>query len=181
MKIKIFILFLLVSWNALGQSYKGFKFEFKDGTVIYGKVFSDKWYKPTPKGVSIEVEGKIYIHHYPYTGEGTYAPPLYEGFETNPMPVPRCTPTRISFIHFKNSTLKSLHRSYSLSNNKEHKAISKSILAAIYKTRPTEKERPSPKRSKIWDKDVRIEYDGLFRYNYMIYGGHLNERKYINK
>jgi len=181
MKIKTFTLFLLVSWNALGQSYEGFKFEFKDGTVIHGKVFSDKWYKPNPKGVSIQVRGKIYLHHYPYTSMKTYAPPPYEAYETNPIPIPRCAPTRISFMHFRNSTLKSLYKSYSQVDNKECKAISRSILTAIRKTGPTKEERPSHKKTKIWDKDVRAEYHTMLRHNYMIYGGDLNERKYINK
>ena len=182
MKIKILILFLLTSLNVSSQTPRGFKFEFKDGTVVYGKVFSDQFYRPNNKGISIQVDGKIYVHHYPtreYTR--TYAPP-YLDIEYNPYGIPTCSPTRISFMHFKNSTLKSLYNSYSKMTNRENIVISKSILGAMHMKGPRTKwEKADPEKTKLWHTNVQNEFGLFIRYKHMIYGGDLNEGKYINK
>ena len=185
--MRILLTILLLAFSATAEEPKGFKFEFKDGTVVYGKVFSDRWYSPNPKGISIQtMDKKIYIHHYPYSYKNAptyYSPSLDTIAIQQPYGVPSCSPTRISFMHFKNSTLKSLYTSYSRINNREYVAISKSILSSMNKKGySNKKEIPTPEKSKEWNRRIRAEYGLLLRYGTGItYGGDINDRKYINK
>ena len=176
--MRFLLIILFLAFGASAQ--EGFKFEFKDGTIVYGKVFSDRWYGPNTKGISIEtMDKKIYIHDYPPTH---YAPPLYT-VEYNPYGIPNCSPTRISYMHFKNSTLKSLYKSYSSTNNKKHTAISKSILSSMNKKGPSnDKEVPSIKKTEEWKRRINTQYGLIIEYgNRIKFGEDMYDRKYINK
>jgi hypothetical protein len=155
-----YLILILITFNAASQTVPRFKFGFKDGTVVWGKVYSDSAHKVNKDGLTIETsEGKIYLHHYPVYkkaitqfgeqwvdhGNGTYIP-LKEPVdytphippvnETNPWSIPNCVPTRINFIQFDKRTLRDLYNSYSRYNSKEARSIAKGISLAYNKGKP---------------------------------------------
>ena len=191
---KILIVSFLCAYSVYAQSPQKdqMKFSFKDGTVVYGKIYSARWYKPNEKGISIQIDDKIYLHHYPFVEAyetslpsmdrlSSYAPPSYK--EYNPNCIPHCSPTRISFAHFKKDTLKSLYNKYSKVNTVSAQSISRSIVSAYWQKKPIkEREKASPKKTLRWQKNVEKEYDLFISQDmFLIWGKLYNSPKYIKK
>jgi hypothetical protein len=165
------------------------KFEFKDGTIIWGKVYNDYFHKVNREGLTIEIGNKIYLHHYPaykkitaidyrsgtYTikeESNEYAPPIsHAPLSRNPWSVPNCVPTRINFIHFKRSTLKDLYNSYSKVNSKEAKSITKAIVLAYNKKTIMPKDRAHPYKTKEYEKRVEVFLGPIIEFGNLIPNG----------
>lgn len=170
------IIFLLFSGSFMALSApKDFVFEFKDGTVIRGTIYSDLFYSINKAGLTILTEdAKIYFHHYPfeennykYTNKTPtiYAPPISSEVAV-PFGTPHCTPSRISFFHFKRKTLKSLYDSYSKSNTPQGLEIKKAIVVAYNKPVPMPREKGSVEKTKVWQGRVERELGSLFKYGH---------------
>ena len=132
--------FLMVSTAGFGGELVGGNklpsVRFKDGTILENvKIHLGKngQWRPRVDGVTLEVGGRIYFHHYPYRevrrsyslpapDKGEYAlttvtrafriptphPPKEEHW--NPNGIPECAPSRIQFIHFDANTLNSMYK-----------------------------------------------------------------------
>ena len=131
---------------------------FKDGTILRNvKVhmgISGEW-RPRADGLTLEVGGKIYFHHYPYvenkrtfaipsSDDGLYKtsyvtrvyrvptprPPLEQHW--NPNGIPSCVPSRIRFIHFDANTLNTMYKMVD-ATVKHYEKDSGSVLSHHYR------------------------------------------------
>ena len=184
----------------------GFLFQFKDGTRFRGKIyngagsFTEGINETGP--ILQTLDNKIYIHHYPTrnlkqsrhpitgwidNGDGTYSeppveipsPPTYghpHTIDPNPMFLPSCIPSRISFMQFNRRTLDDLYNYYSirakqdiLSGNTFSR--NKDIAWAIHKAkfaRTKTTSRNTPRKSYAWRAKVFKEFRGN---QYVKWGG----------
>ena len=185
MKTKILIItFFLFNCTLFAQSLNKFVFEFKDGTIVHGKIYCDPPsilypHSINERGLTIETQGKIYIHHYPshkiinHYDNGVYetqevptmfAPPNYlESFPAYGSPT--CCPTRINFYYFNKKTLKSLYNAYSRDNTPFNQKVRKGIALAYNKNVHSNNfEKSSVAKTKDWQRRVENDFGKLIKY-----------------
>tara|TARA_R100000008_G_scaffold86141_1_gene78087 strand:- start:79 stop:684 length:606 start_codon:yes stop_codon:yes gene_type:complete len=136
MKIVIILFWIATTINAA-------TFKFKDGTIVKGNIHENcvGLGNPTPEGIVLKVNGKFYVHNYPFKskiinkiidhGDGRYtyaeeeepvpAPAPPHSGSMNPPSLPKCLPARINFIHFSNETLNDLYKYYGNKTRYYHK------------------------------------------------------------
>ena len=131
---------------------------FKDGTVLRNAKIhmgiNGEW-RPRADGITLEVGGRIYFHHYPYReikrtiaipgpDNGRYEtnyvtrvyrvptprPPMEQTW--NPNGLPECVPSRIRFIHFDANTLNTMYKMID-ATVKHHEKDPSSALPYHYK------------------------------------------------
>ena len=131
---------------------------FKDGTVLRNAKIhmgiNGEW-RPRTDGITLEVGGRIYFHHYPYRqikktiaisgpDNGRYEtnyvtrvyqiptprPPTEQTW--NPNGLPECVPSRIRFIHFDANTLNTMYKMID-ATVKHYEKDSGSVLSHHYR------------------------------------------------
>ena len=158
-------------------------FSFRDKTTVDGKIYWDRGMYPNIKGVILEVDKKLYFHHYPYVKGLSCAPPTslpyYAG--SNPLlplgPItgysiaPRCAPSRISFFNFETRTLNKIKKKITYSNvpTLDKLEAFRAIDHAINYTRPDYME-PSFEKTRRWERHVKIYGNWFFKKEMAIWG-----------
>lgn len=131
---------------------------FKDGTILKNAKIhmgaNGEW-RPRADGLTLEIDGRIYFHHYPYTvmnrtfavpvsDDGKYRvryekrtyrvptprPPVEQHW--NPNSIPACAPSRIRFIHFDANTLNAIYKIIDAAT-KHYEKDSESVLSHHYR------------------------------------------------
>tara|TARA_B100000959_G_C14982523_1_gene624154 strand:- start:1052 stop:1621 length:570 start_codon:yes stop_codon:yes gene_type:complete len=148
------ILITLVYGNIYGEI-----FHFKDGTVIDGKIFEAKGFEANAKGVILTIDGKVYIHHYPYKKGLSCAPPIYYPYikDPNPYGISKCTPTRISFFNFETYSLMDVKERITRSRIPYAKKLeSVRMINYVGINDKPKYMTPSREKTRRWESNVKI-------------------------
>ncbi len=156
----------LLAFLAVTFSTAGAELFFKDGTKVNADLFDAK-----PEGVVLLIQGKVYIHHYPFHKEA-FAPPEHNAFD-NPFHLPSCAPTRISYFHFAKNTQDDLVSKYKKVGTPAAIAIAERIESDKYISPKELKLEPAENKSLHWRAKVLKEFHYSFDTKKAVWGNNL--------
>ncbi len=145
-------------------------FQFRDGTALRAKVHTGGQWGPTARGVVLKVGDGVYFHDYPSSSD-SLAPPVHES-DANPFGLPSCTPSRISFKHFKPFTLRALNDSFGRLPRSSMADAQRGISAAL-QTPDRFYAKSSVNLAALWQLSVEREMGTHFRSGRAIWGKHV--------